>query len=112
MTRDVYRLDEERERGARAGKLYAEFLRVPSMSAGVYALKAGATDGQSPHNEDEIYYVARGRARFRITDAAGTREHSVGPGDVLFVAAHVEHRFFEITEDIELLVFFAPAETE
>jgi mannose-6-phosphate isomerase-like protein (cupin superfamily) len=112
MTRDIYKLDEERARGAAAGKLYTEFLRVPALSCGVYALAAGAEDQQSPHGEDEIYYVVRGRARFRITDAAGTREHAVAAGDVLFVAAQVEHRFFAITEDIELLVFFAPAETE
>jgi mannose-6-phosphate isomerase-like protein (cupin superfamily) len=112
MNQDIYRIDEQQARGAALGKLYMEFLRVPSMSAGVYALKAGATDAQSPHKEDEIYYVVRGRGRFRITDAAGAREHAVGPGDVLFVAARVAHQFFDITEDIELLVFFAPAETE
>jgi mannose-6-phosphate isomerase-like protein (cupin superfamily) len=111
MTKDVYKLSEERARGGAAGKRYTEFLRVPALSCGVYVLAVGAEDRQSPHGEDEIYYVVRGRARLRVTDAGGTREHSVGPGDVLFVAAHVEHKFFEVGEDIELLVFFAPAET-
>ncbi len=112
MTKDIYKLSEERARGAAAGKRYLEFLRVPALSCGVYVLGAGAEDTQSPHGEDEIYYVVRGRARFRLTDAGGTREHDVEAGDVLFVAARVEHKFFEIREEIELLVFFAPAETE
>jgi hypothetical protein len=30
---------------------------------------------------------------------------------VLFVAAEVEHRFHEITEELTVLVFFAPAES-
>ena len=91
-----------------ADKRYEEFLRVPAMSAGVYVLGKGATDPQKPHNEDELYYVIRGRALMRI----GTEEHTVEAGSVIFVEARAEHRFFDITEDLEVLVFFAPAETE
>ena len=45
-----------------AAKRYVEFLRVPSMSAGIYVLPAGGVDAQRPHHEDEIYYVVKGRA--------------------------------------------------
>jgi quercetin dioxygenase-like cupin family protein len=89
-----------------SGKRYQEFLRVASMSAGLYALAAGSEDPQSPHSEDELYYVARGKAKFR----AGADERAVGPGSLLFVAAGVAHRFYDITEDLQILVFFAPAE--
>lgn len=41
--------------------LYLEFLRVPAMSAGLYELETGASDPQTPHAEDEIYYVIAGR---------------------------------------------------
>lgn len=86
---------------------YKEFLRVPPMSAGLYKLPAGGTDGQSPHNEDEIYYVIRGRAKVRI----GTDQQAVRAGSVIFVQANVEHLFFDIEEELVLLVVFAPAET-
>ncbi len=89
-----------------AGKPWLEFLRVPSLSVGVYHLKAGQEDPQKPHTEDEVYYVVAGRARFR---AAG-QEQDVGPGTVLFVERPAEHRFFAIAEDLTALVFFAPAE--
>jgi mannose-6-phosphate isomerase-like protein (cupin superfamily) len=92
---------------ARSGKLYREFLRVPSMSAGLYVLGAGASDPQRPHHEDEMYYIVRGRARFR----AGEQDSAVSAGSLLFVAAEVEHRFYDISEELEVLVFFAPAET-
>lgn len=85
---------------------YAEFLRVPVMSAGVYVLAAGATDPQTPHLEDEVYYVVRGRGKFR----RGTEELSVNPGDILFVPARETHRFHSIEEELVLLVVFAPAE--
>lgn len=89
-------------------KSYLEFLRVPSMSAGLYVLPAGATDQQRPHHEDEMYYVVRGKARFR----AGKDNREVSAGSVLFVAAEVEHRFYDIAEELVVLVFFAPAETD
>jgi mannose-6-phosphate isomerase-like protein (cupin superfamily) len=92
---------------AQAGKLYQEFLRVPALSAGVYALAAGAADPQKPHNEDEVYYVVRGRARMRV----GAEEHVVKAGTVIFVPAKIEHCFFDVSEELEVLVFFAPAES-
>ena len=90
------------------GELWTEFLRVPAMSAGVYRLRAGQEDPQTPHQEDEVYYVVSGRAVLRVGDA----ELAAVAGAVLFVEAQAEHRFERITEDLTLLVIFAPAETE
>jgi len=98
--------DAEKQRKD-SGKRYSEFLRVPAMSAGIYVLAAGSGDPQSPHQEDEMYYVVRGRARMR----AGSEDQAVSEGSIIFVAAGVEHRFYEITEELMVLVFFAPAET-
>ena len=97
-------VDQQRKQ---SGKLYQEFLRVPAMSAGLYVLAAGASDPQKPHHEDEMYYVVRGRARFR----AGAQDREISAGSLLFVAAEVEHRFYDITEELTVLVFFAPAES-
>ena len=91
---------------ARQGDAYLEFLRVASMSAGIYVLPAGSLDAQRPHGQDELYYVVRGRARMR----AGAEDRPLEPGAVVFVAAHVEHRFYDIVEELTVLVFFAPAE--
>ncbi|MGW4382249.1 cupin domain-containing protein [Kitasatospora sp. NPDC004531] len=84
---------------------YAEHLRVPALSFGTYSLPAGSVDGQSPHREDEVYVVTRGRGRF----TSGGRTVDVGPGTALFVPALEAHRFHDITEDLVALVFFAPA---
>jgi quercetin dioxygenase-like cupin family protein len=96
----------DRQRAA-SGKLYGEFLRVPTMSAGLYVMSAGSTDPQRPHHEDEMYYVVRGKGRFR----AGDEDREISAGSVLFVAVEVEHRFHDITEELAVLVFFAPAES-
>jgi mannose-6-phosphate isomerase-like protein (cupin superfamily) len=93
---------------ATAKKLYLEFLRAPAMSAGVYVLASWATDPQKPHHEDELYYVVRGRAKMLV----GSDEQVVKAGSVIFVPAEVEHRFFDIAEELEVLVVFAPAERD
>jgi mannose-6-phosphate isomerase-like protein (cupin superfamily) len=88
------------------GEAYAEFLRKNEFSAGLYRLPAGGTDRQQPHTEDEVYFVVAGRARF----SSENHDTAIGPGDVLFVPAKEPHKFHQITEDLEVLVFFAPAE--
>jgi len=97
--------DVEAERAA-AGRLYEEFLSVPDLSAGLYVLEAGATDPQSPHTEDELYYVVAGAGRVTV----GSASRDIVPGSLVFVAATVTHRFHDITERLELLVVFGPAE--
>lgn len=96
----------EKER-ATSGKTYLEFLRIPEMSAGLYTVRAGDADPQNPHKQDEMYFVVSGRARMRI----GSEDQPVSAGSVIFVEAGVEHRFHDIAEDLQVLVFFAPAET-
>jgi mannose-6-phosphate isomerase-like protein (cupin superfamily) len=88
------------------GKAYFEFLRTRNLSVGVYRLSAGGTDSQQPHGEEEIYFVVSGRARF----SSGTQDVAVNAGDILFFPPREPHRFHEIAESLELLVFFAPAE--
>jgi len=107
MTHFFHIDDVTRQRGE-TGKLYLEFLRVPAMSAGVYVLPKGGTDPQKPHCEDEMYYVVRGRARMQI----GSDHAEVRAGSVIFVEAELEHRFYDVEEELEVLVFFAPAERE
>ena len=88
----------------RSGEPYLQFLNAGSLSVGLYALPAGGEDRQQPHVEDEVYYVVAGRAMLRV----GEEDRAVGPGSIVFVGASVDHRFHAITEDLALLVFFAP----
>ncbi len=99
----AFDLAAEVEAQIKSEKPYREFLRVPALSCGIYTLPAGAKDLQAPHDEDEVYYVVRGRARLRVED----KEVAVRPGSILYVSATSEHSFFEIEEEITLLVFFA-----
>ena len=83
---------------------FGEFLRAPGLSLSVAVWAAGAVDDQQPHVEDEVYYVASGRARLRVD----LDDHEVAPGSVVYVPAGVEHRFYEISEELRVLVFWSP----
>ena len=86
---------------------YAEWVRSQSLSAGVYRIAAGGVDDQSPHREDEVYVVTVGAASLEVEG----RRTPVGPGTVAFVPRRADHRFVEVTEDLEVSVVFAPPES-
>jgi mannose-6-phosphate isomerase-like protein (cupin superfamily) len=89
---------------------YLEFLKVPALSSGVYVLEPGANDYQKPHAEDELYFVASGRARMIVDEGGTSNAFDVGPGSIIYVRAGVRHSFYQIAERLVVLVFFAPAE--
>jgi len=103
---DAYELADLVQQQGASGRLYLEFLRVPSLSMGVYTLPAGSQDPQQPHSEDEVYYILRGKATIFV----GEEDRAVQPGSIVYVAANVEHHFHSITEALTVLVFFAPSE--
>lgn len=83
---------------------------TPGRSAEIFVdgdleirFSAKPTNGpQTPHPRDEVYFVARGRARYRV----GERVSDVGSGDVLFAAAHMPHGFEDRSEDFCVWVIF------
>ncbi len=91
---------------AAAGEEWHEFLRVPDLSMGLYILPAGARDPQTPHTEDEVYYVISGRGQIMVDG----EDRPVQAGSIIYVAKDVNHRFHSIEEALQILVFFAPAE--
>ena len=78
----------------------------PDLSVGTYCIPVGGKDGQQPHREDEIYVVVRGHGRL-TTD---TCDVAIGPGSVIYVPACEYHQFTEISDDLSVVVVFAPAE--
>ena len=86
------------------GERYLEFFKGDNLSLGLYSLRTGDEDTQQPHTEDEVYYVVSGHAKLKV----GDNDRSVKPGSIVFVSAGVDHRFHEITENLMVMVVFAP----
>jgi len=78
----------------------------PCSRSTVLPMSPVAQDAQQPHKEDEVYYVVSGRATVRV----GDEDRAVQAGSVILAAPGVPHRFHSITEELRILVVFAPAE--
>jgi mannose-6-phosphate isomerase-like protein (cupin superfamily) len=79
---------------------FAALFQHGTLDAGVYA--PVGEDPQQPHPRDELYVVRSGSAEFVDVDG----RTAIGAGDVVFVAAHAEHRFEAMSEDCSTWVFF------
>jgi mannose-6-phosphate isomerase-like protein (cupin superfamily) len=85
------------------GRSSALLLEHGSLELRYYAPRG--TDPQSPHTRDELYVVASGRGWF----VRGDDRVPFEPGDALFVAAGVEHRFEDFSSDFGTwVVFYGP----
>src|SRR5262245_48561878 len=61
---------------------------------------------QTPHTQDEVYVIVRGRG---VLFHDGKRD-SIEAGDLVFVSAGTEHRFEDFSEDLAVwVVFYGPA---
>ena len=101
---DAFDMSVIEEGHRKNGELYHEFFKAERLSVGLYVLEAGATDSQVPHTEDEIYYIVSGAGMIEVVG-----EHRpVSAGSVIYVDTHVDHRFHSITDDLSVIVVFAP----
>ncbi len=100
---EVFSISELLSKQGQSGKSWLPFLKVPSLYCGVYVLKAGADDPQSPHENDEVYYVEGGCGTIRVEG----EDYPIEPGGVIFVKAGAAHHFHSIEDDLKLLVFFS-----
>lgn len=71
-----------------------------TLSVELYAPRG--VDKQKPHARDEVYVVVSGNGTF----VHGDRSERFAPGDFIFVAAGVEHRFVDFSDDFLVWVFF------
>ena len=86
------------------GRLSSEVFRDGDLEVRFYAPPPGH-DPQVPHDRDELYIVVTGNGHFRC----GDRLTAVGLGDLLYAAAHEEHRFEDYSADFATwVVFYGP----
>ena len=96
-------IDEARVAPIPPGSRSSLLMEHGSMKLRYYA--PPGTDAQTPHDQDELYGIASGRGTFFV----GGQRVPFGPGDVLFVAAQVEHRFESFSDDFATwVVFYGP----
>ena len=77
-----------------------EMFRHGTLEVELYAPRGH--DPQQPHTRDEVYVVLAGEGTF----FDGRSRRAFGPGDFIFVAAGVEHRFEDFSDDFAVWVMF------
>lgn len=86
-----------------AGERFVAVFARPGVSVELYA--PVRVDPQTAHTRDEVYFIVAGSGEF----VSGDTRTCFKPGDALFVAAGVEHRFENFTADfITWVVFHGP----
>jgi oxalate decarboxylase/phosphoglucose isomerase-like protein (cupin superfamily) len=112
MEAQGFSIEALREAAKEAPDGWVQYLRLADLRSGVYRLEAGAEDPQTPHAEDEIYFALAGRAELVIETSHGVQVLPVQKGSLLYVAKNLPHRFRDIRERLELLVFFASSHSK
>ncbi|MCB0824759.1 MAG: cupin domain-containing protein [Armatimonadetes bacterium] len=79
---------------------FAEVFQDRNIQIELYA--PDKRDKQTPHDRDEVYLVISGSGRFR----KGDEVVHFGPGDLIYVPKHEDHRFEEFTNDFKTWVIF------
>jgi len=84
----------------KGGERFVAAFRHGTLEVELYAPRGN--DPQQPHSRDEVYFVVSGRGEFVVED----KRERFEPGDFLFVAAGVPHRFERFSEDLAVWVLF------
>jgi mannose-6-phosphate isomerase-like protein (cupin superfamily) len=82
------------------GERFVAAMAHGTMSVELYV--PVGSDPQTPHGQDELYFIHAGHGRF---DLCG-HVHDFRPGDAFFVPAGMAHRFVEFSEDFATWVVF------
>ncbi|RKM84630.1 cupin domain-containing protein [Flavobacteriaceae bacterium AU392] len=88
----VFQLDSLMTELNENGRSWKTVLKNKDILTGLYILKAGTKDEQSPHKTNEVYYVVKGKGKF----TAANKIQDVAEGSILFIKANVDHHFFDI----------------
>jgi len=82
------------------GERFVHALAYGTMSVELYAPRG--SDPQTPHTQDELYFIMQGSGELVIAQ----QRHTFKPGDAFFVAAGVPHRFDNFSDDFATWVVF------
>lgn len=86
-----------------SNKTFTVVMQHGSMSVEYFSPQK--TDTQTPHEQDELYIVARGHGNFNRNG----EKLDCKAGDVLFVPAGMDHRFEQFSDDFATwVVFYGP----
>lgn len=83
--------------------VWNSFIETSTMVAGLYMLpKSLNGDDTLVHDFDEINYVVKGTAKFKMNDSV----IDVKPGSIMWVKRGVGHYFYDLSDDFDVFILF------
>lgn len=79
------------------------FLNRQNIAAGVLVLQPGEEDTQTPHDDDEVYYVVNGDGYLKVNN----KDYEVSEGKAFYVQKNIPHKFFGNKKELIVLYFFS-----
>ena len=79
------------------------FLNRQNIAAGVLVLAPGQEDTQTPHDDDEVYFVIRGDGHLKIQN----KDYEISEGKAYYVQKKIPHKFFGNKKELVVLYFFS-----
>lgn len=87
---------------AKSDSFYHTFINRNNLASGVLRLEPGEKDTQTPHGNEEIYYIVRGDG---FLNMAG-KDYPISEAKVYFVGKNIEHKFHGNKKELVVLYFF------
>ena len=102
-----YDLTTYLEKIENSGSYFSTFIDKASLAAGVLLLEPGDEDTQTPHENDEIYFILSGDGFLKIKN----KDYEISKNKLFFVAKNVKHFFHGNTEELKVLYFFGGSDS-
>ena len=86
----------------KSSSYFHTFINRNSLAVGLLVLQSGEEDTQTPHSNDEVYYIISGDGFLRIKN----KDYAVSQDKLFFVGKDVEHYFHRNSKELKVLYFF------
>ncbi len=103
-----YDLKTYLEKIEKSSSYFSTFIDKDRLAAGVMLLRPGEKDIQTPHENDEVYFVLSGNGFLKIKN----KDYSVSKNKLFFVGKNVKHFFHGNSEELKVLYFFGGPDSD
>ncbi len=97
-----YDLTTYLEKIKNSNSYFSTFINKNSLATGILILQSGEEDTQTPHDNDEVYFIISGNGFLKINN----KDYKVSKNKLFFVEKNMKHFFYGNTKELRVLYFF------
>ena len=97
-----YDLTTYLEKIKNSNSYFSTFINKNSLATGILILQSDEEDTQTPHDNDEVYFIISGNGFLKINN----KDYKVSKNKLFFVEKNMKHFFYGNTRELRVLYFF------